>query len=175
MNKYGELITPTTLQFVRTLPGSIERVWELITDGEQRKLWFAGGPTELAPGGKLKLVFENGQLSSPVEQVPDKYKEYGDGFISHAKVITCEEPNLFVIEWEGLVTFQLESLSETSTKLTLTHEKLPQDNEVRIGTLAGWHSHLDILEIAVQDQKHTGGFWTTHMALEDEYTKRLAE
>ncbi|MEO9870923.1 SRPBCC family protein [Ekhidna sp.] len=170
MNKYGELIDPTTLQFERILPGPIERVWEYLTDVDKRKKWFTGGSSSLEVGGNIAFVFNNNQLSSPLESPPAKYEEFGDGFVSQAKVIKCEAPHLFVIEWEGVVTFRLETLDE-GVKLTLTHEKLQDDKETRVGTMAGWHTHLDILSDQLSRRAHEGGFWTTHMALEEAYEK----
>lgn len=171
MNIYGELIDNTTLQFVRMLPGPIERVWEYITDGEKRSLWFAGGSTDLSAGGTVELVFKNNQLSSPPDVTPDKYQEYGDGFRSEAKVIKCEAPTLFVMQWEGIVTFQLEEMG-SEVKLTLTHEKMQDTPETRVGTLAGWHTHLDILNDKLNNRMPKG-FWKVHMPLEDEYAVKL--
>ena len=172
MNKYGTLIAPNALQFVRLLPGTIDRVWELITDAEQRALWFAGGPADLKPGGHMQLVFNNSQFSPP-DPVPDKYKDFGDGFVSDAKVLRCEPPTLFEIAWEGVVRFELEEV-DGKVKLTLTHEKLEDNHEAKIGTLAGWHNHLDILEDRLHDRAPEP-FWPAHMKLEEEYSQRLKE
>lgn len=173
MTKHGELITPTTLKFERMLPGPIDRVWEYLTDEKKRGLWFAGGPTDLAPGGVVTLIFKNSQLSDPVELPPEKYKNYGDGFQMDAKVVKCEAPKLFVMEWEGIVTFELEQMDD-KVKLVLTHEKLSTDMETRKGTLAGWHGHLDILDEQLNGRTHKGGFWTEHLRLQDEYYDRIS-
>ncbi len=170
MNNYGQLIAPNTLQFERLLPGTVEKVWEYITDGEKRALWFAGGATDLQAGGKMQLVFMNSQFSPP-DPVPEKYKEYGDGFVSEATISKCEPPHLFEIEWEGLVRFELEQVGD-KVKLVLTHEKLVDNKEVRTGTLSGWHTHLDILNDRLNDQAPEK-FWPKHMKLEDEYAQRI--
>lgn len=167
MKKFGELIEPTTLRFERLLPGSIERVWEYIADEDKRGLWFAGGETNLGVGGKMQFVFKNSQFSSPPEPTPEKYNDYGDGFVSYATVVQCEAPRLLVIEWEGIVTFELEAVGE-EVKLTLTHEKLQEDKETKVGTLAGWHTHLDILVDRMSNQAPQG-FWSVHIRLEEEY------
>lgn len=172
MNKYGALIEPTTLQFERLLPGPLERVWEYITDGEKRALWFAGGPTDLTAGGSMKLIFNNSQFSSPPDPTPAKYEAYGDGHVSEATVLKCEPQHLFVIEWEGVVTFELEEVNE-KVKLTLTHSKLPETKDAIVGTLAGWHTHLNILEDRMQE-KAPKGFWKVHMPLEEEYGERMS-
>lgn len=172
MTQFGKLINPTTLQFERLLPGPIERVWNYLTDGDKRALWFAGGPTDLKPGGNMQLIFNNSRFSNPPDPTPEKYKDYGDGFVSEAKVLTCEPPTLFVIEWEGEVTFQLEEVGE-KVKLTLTHAKLQDGREAIVGTLAGWHTHLNILEDRMEE-KAPQGFWSVHMPLEDAYSERLS-
>ncbi|MEP1032390.1 SRPBCC family protein [Ekhidna sp.] len=171
MNKYGKLVAPTTLQFERLLPGPIERVWDYLTDAEKRAKWFCGGSTGLSPEDEIKFIFYNSQLGSPTKPTPEKYKDYGDGFESKAVVIRSEKPNLFVIEWEGVVTFALIEDGEM-VKLTLTHEKLQDLKETRVGTLAGWHTHLDIL-VDQLNNRESKGFWSTHMDFEDEYASRL--
>lgn len=169
MRKFGELIKPTTLCFERMLPGTMEQVWEYLTDEKKRGLWFAAGATDLAIGGEIKFVFQNSQFTDPPEPTPEKYKDYGDGFVSIATVVRCEAPRLLVIEWEGLVTFELVDMGQ-EVKLTLTHEKLQDSREAKVGTLAGWHTHLNILEERLTNQPPTG-FWSVHMKLEEEYEK----
>lgn len=172
MSKYGELTTPTTLEFERIMPGPIERVWEYLTDEKKRGLWFAGGPTNLSPKGEMKLVFHNSTLSSTPDPTPEKYKDFGDGFESIAIVRKAERPHLLVLEWEGIVTFKLEKLND-KVKLTLTHENLQQTKEAKVGTLAGWHTHLDIL-VDLMNERAPKGFWSIHMVLEQEYEGRIS-
>ncbi len=173
MNEYGKLITPTTLQFERTLPGPIENVWEYLVDDEKRGLWFAGGPTELVPDGKMELVFNNSKFADIDDPTPEKYKDVGDGFKSVAIVAKVEKPNLLVINWEdGTVTFALSELGDGKIKLTLTHEKLSTERDQRIGVLAGWHTHLNILVDRLEGNQ-VKGFWTVHMDLEEQYGNQL--
>lgn len=173
MDTYGKLIRPDTLQFERIVPGPIERVWEYLTDSKKRGLWFASGELEMKKGGVMHLVFNNSQLSDPPDPAPQKYQEFGDGFKSQATVIKCQPPTQLVIHWEdGIVSFELEEL-EDKVKLTLTHEKLQETKEYRIGTFAGWHTHLDILVDRMNDRSPQG-FWKVHMPLEDEYSRLLS-
>ena len=171
MKKYGELITPTTLQFERLLPGSIEQVWEFITDADKRGEWFCKGSSSHEPGKEIEFIFYNSQLGEPSHPTPDKYEEYGEGFVSKAVIIKSEKPNLFVLEWHGIVTFQLDD-EGGKVRLTLTHEKLNDSKETRVGTLAGWHGHLDILADLLNDRVPES-FWPAHMELEDEYAARV--
>ncbi len=171
MNNYGKLIAPDTLQFERLLPGPIELVWEYLTDADKRSKWFCEGTSSHKPGEEIEFVFRNSQLGSPPEPTPDKYKEYGDGFESKAVIITSEKPNLYVIEWEGVVRFELEEQGD-KVRLVLTHEKLQDSKETRVGTLAGWHTHLDILNDQLNG-KESKAFWPAHMSLEDSYTSKV--
>ena len=89
-----------------------------------------------------------------------------------ADVLTYEAPTLLVIGWEGgEVTFKLEELDK-QVKLTLTHSNLNRDPNARVGTFAGWHTHLDILvdRLNGDDPK---GFWRVHNSMEEEYEKRV--
>lgn len=170
MNKYGKLVNDHTLLFERMLPGPIEKVWQYLTDEKKRGLWFAGGNTNLQSGGEMKLVFHNSRLGTPSEPTPEKYKDFGDGFESTAIVQTSEAPHLLVLEWEGLVTIKLEEQGD-QVKLSLTHENLKQTKDALVGTLAGWHTHLDIL-VDRMGQIEPKGFWSAHMRFEQEYAEK---
>lgn len=171
MNTYGKLIDAQTLQFERLLPGPIEKVWEYITEAEKRRLWFCDGTSGRQEGDHFTFVFHNSTLGEPPVPTPEKYTDFGDGYESQAVVVKAEKPTLFVIEWEGIVTFRLEEVGE-QVLLTLTHEKLQDSKGTRVGTLAGWHTHLDLLMTICHGQKPES-FWPAHMAHEDEYAKRV--
>ena len=173
MNEFGKLMDGNTLEFKRILNGSLEQVWDYLVDDHKRSLWFAGGPTDLKPNGKMDLIFNNSQFSEIHDPTPDKYKDFGDGFKSTATILEIRKPDLLVIDWEGgIVKFELKALSAGNIELTLTHEKLKDDKEYRIGTLAGWHTHLNILHDRLNGNK-VKGFWEVHMRLEEEYRERL--
>ena len=172
MEKYGKLIEPNTLRFERLLPGPIENVWEYLVDPEKRGLWFCGGSTDLKSGGEMEFEFHNSKLGKTPEQTPDKYKEYGDGFTSMATIVSVEEPRFLSFNWEGgLVTFELTE-QDDMVKFILTHEKLQDSKEYKVGTFAGWHTHLDILVDQLTDHDPKG-FWGVHMKLEEEYERLI--
>jgi len=98
MDDYGKLIGSDTLVFQRLLPGTVEQAWEYLVDPEKRKLWFAGGSSYLDSGVDFQLVFNNEQLSEEHDPTPEKYDEFGEGFVSEAKVIRIEPPYLLEIE-----------------------------------------------------------------------------
>ncbi|MEP1032389.1 SRPBCC family protein [Ekhidna sp.] len=172
MNTYGKLINDHTLEFERLLPGPIDRVWEYITDADKRALWFAGGNMDSHHGGKVEYQFDHKRLSPEPDPIPDKYKDLEGGMTSVADVLTYDPPHLLIIGWEGgEVTFKLEEFND-QVKLTLTHSNLPTDREKRVGTMAGWHTHLDILVDRVTG-KDPKGFWGVHARMEIEYTKKF--
>ena len=171
MNKYTELISPTTLRIERFLPGPIERVWDYLVDGEKRGQWFASGTMDLYPGGRADFIFDHSKLSPINEPVPTKYADIKPGMVIPAKVVKFDPPHMLVIEWEGVVTFELKTEGE-KVRLTLTHEKLKDTFESKVGTMAGWHTHLNIL-VDLLEGRTPKGFWSVHMPLEDEYAKRI--
>lgn len=172
MTDYGKLIGPDTLSFERLLPGPVDRVWEYLTDGDMRGRWFASGATDLREGGRMELEFDHRHLSAEEDPAPEKYKEHAEGSKSFAIIKKIDRPKLLVIEWEeSKVIFELIDQGE-SVLLRLTHQKLPRETEQRIGAMAGWHTHLNILRDVLENSPPPG-FWKVHMELEKEYAERL--
>ena len=91
-------------------------------------------------------------------------------------ILKVEAPHLLSYTWsEGdgsasEVTFELREAGE-KVHMTLTHEKLP-NRQILIGVSAGWHAHVAIM-IDQLEGKTPRPFWSTHMALETEYDKRM--
>ncbi len=171
MQGEGKLIAKDTLQFERIFLGTIEQVWEYLIDPKKRGKWFSKGTRGQKVGDEMIFIFSNSKLGTHPEPTPEKYKEFGDGFESKALITKWNKPNLLEIEWEGVVTFQLEQQKE-KVKLTLTHEKLQDSKEARIGTLAGWHTHLDLL-VDYLIGKETKGFWSVQLVREEEYAAKM--
>ncbi len=177
MSDYGELIAPDTVRFERLLPGSIERVWSYLVDGEKRGKWLAGGDTEQRVGGHVDLHFHNDSLSSqPDTGPPEKYKDMPEQVSYVGKVTACEPMSLLSHTWEGddgeesEVTFELEQRDD-GVLLTLTHRRII-GRGMLTGVCGGWHTHLDILN-DVLEEREPQPFWTVHTALEAEYESRL--
>jgi uncharacterized protein YndB with AHSA1/START domain len=168
------MISPDTLRLERELPGPIDRVWSYLTDSEKRVTWLASCPIELRVGGQVRLEFLHSNFTD--EPVPDRWKEFEEGSTSHGKVLECEPPRLLTFTWseahgESAVTFELTPVG-TNVKLTLTHRRLPQGDELT-SIASGWTVHIGILE----DRLHgvdPRPFWSEHTRYEREYAERLA-
>ncbi len=172
MNDFGKLITPDTLVFERILPGPIDRVWKYLTDPELRGKWFASGPMELKKEGKIEFHFDNNSLSEQPDPAPEKYKEYDQPSKSSARVTEIDPPHKLSLFWENSdVTITLKEQGN-EVLLTLTHKKLDKDRDIRIGIMAGWHTHLNILRDLLNGIP-CQGFWQQHMQMEEEYGNQL--
>ena len=174
MNQYGDLIAPDTVRFQRLLPGNIDRVWEYLVDGEKRKKWLAAGDFAQHEGGKIEMHFHNDSLSSiPDDPAPDKYCGLPEHMHYEGQVTACVPKSLFSHTWidEGITSEVTYELAETTNGvlLTLTHRKIGE--EMLMGVLGGWHTHLDIM-VDVFNGQEPRPFWRTHTALEQEYEKR---
>ena len=176
-HEYGVSPEAGTLRLERTLPGPIERVWAYLTESEKRGKWFASGPMELRPGGKITFHHHNSKLVPDSGPPPEKYKEC-EGMTSYGRVIRCEPPHLLSFTWgedqgdESEVTFEL-SDRNGEVFLVLTHRRLRNRTEL-VSVAGGWHVHVGIL-IDVLNGREPKPFWSKLEALEAEYDKRLPE
>lgn len=173
MTDNGVMIDTTTLQFVRLLPGPIERVWSFMVEPDKRAQWFCAGKFDLRPGGLAEFRFDHRRITE--ETPPDKYKDHGGEVNFDGVIGESAPPRLLVFEWpdgdEGptLVRIELETVGNR-VRLTLTHCRLPS-RDYRIGVLGGWHLHLDMLAAVIAGARRPS-FWGRMIALEVEYAKR---
>lgn len=176
-HEYGVSPEAGTVRLERTLPGPIERVWAYLTESEKRAKWFASGPMELRPGGKITFQHNNSKLAPDSGPTPEKYKEY-EGMTSNGRVTRCEPPHVLSFIWgeeqedESEVTFEL-SDRNGEVLLVLTHRRL-RDRKEMVNVSGGWHVHLGIL-IDVLNGREPKPFWSKLEALEAEYDKRLPQ
>jgi len=172
---YAVVTGPATVRLERLLPGPLERVWAYLTESEKRGKWFASGPMELRPGGRVELHFKHAELSPTSEPTPERFKKYEAGDVSYGQVIRSEPPRLLTFKWEELdgeseVTFELSARGD-KVLLIVTHRQLP-DRKTMVGVAGGWHAHVGILidHLSGRDPKP---FWSTFEKLEAEYDRRL--
>ncbi|MEQ8179870.1 MAG: SRPBCC family protein [Amphiplicatus sp.] len=173
MNDYGKRIDKTTVRFERLLPGPIERVWAYLIEPEKRMKWFAGGETELKPGGKAEFHFNHSRITD--EKPPKKYEDQNGEIKFDGTVLEASPPRLLVFDWpeengeRTKVRIELEPRGD-KVMLTLTHSLL-EKRETMIGVSGGWHIHLDMLEAVLSDAPQPP-FWASVVRYEDEYEKR---
>ena len=174
-DEYGEVIGPRAIRLERLLPGPIERVWSYLTESEKRKKWFAEGPMELRPGGKIEFHFHNSELAPDGEHTPERFEKY-EGMVSPGRVIRCEPPHVLSFMWgeesgdESEVTFEL-SERDDKVQLVLTHRQLRNRQEMVSGA-SGWHVHVGVL-IDQLNGRAPQPFWAAIDRLEAEYERRI--
>lgn len=163
--QHGRLVDGHTLRIQRRLPGTAERVWSYLVDGELRRQWLAAGTISPQPGTSFELVWRNDELSASPEERPE-----GFGAESRA-VCTLQEfepPRRLRYLWPevGEVCFELEPAG-SETLLTLTHRRLAGERLV-LNVSAGWHAHLARL-VALCEGSAPPSLWSTWKRLRDEY------
>ncbi|MCJ7996612.1 SRPBCC family protein [Rhizobium cremeum] len=169
MHTFGELIEPATLKIERILPGSAERVWSYLTDGELRRKWLAAGTMQMNAGTPFELVWRNDELTDPPGKRPDAFPEEQR---MQSRIIEVDPPRRLVFSWgeRGEVSFTLEPKG-SEVLLTVIHRRISdRTNEIMIG--AGWHMHLEVLA-AVLSGGRSEPFWDGWARLCREYERRL--
>ncbi len=176
MSDYGIPLDKATVRMERTLPGSVEQVWEYLTDPDKRGTWLASGAMELRVGGAVTLAFNFRRLTEEV--TPERFRPYETGHVQSGHVTQCEPPHLLCFTWNekngqgSEVRFELQAQGKR-TLLILTHSKLPNRKEM-VNVSGGWHTHLGLLEDRLSEQKPRL-FWNTFLQMELEYQSRIPE
>jgi uncharacterized protein YndB with AHSA1/START domain len=168
---YGKFPTPAEVRLVRTLPGPIERVWDYLVDPEKRARWFAGGPMEPKPGGKLELFFHHKNIA-PDETPPENLKHVQDpGFKMPGTVLRWEPPHVlsYTFDEDSEVTFEL-TRQGGEVRLVLTHRSRGEDLPFITAYASGWHAHLAQL-VALLEGAPRPPFWPMHATLKADYEK----
>jgi len=144
------------LEFVRTFPDPIERVWTAITDPEELGTWFGtwrGDPSS----GHVEL--------SSME---------GDGTFKSTEIVECARPHKVAIvlptpygPWPLSVAL---SESDGVTTAVFIHRVTEQDDAASIGP--GWHYYLDRLAAAMNgDRMPEGEDWPSYEPLGSSYSQ----
>lgn len=179
MSNYGIFTEPGAIRFERLLPGPIDQVWEYLTDAEKRGQWLAAGEMDLRKGGKVELIFNHDNITPYDEEAPEKYAEDTGETMLEGKIVKIDPPKLLSYTWgepsaaDSIVTFELKPEGK-QVRLTLTHRRLGDDQDILISVAAGWHTHLGIL-VDKLNGREPKPFWKVHMQMEQKYHQRLAE
>jgi hypothetical protein len=177
MQALANKIDDHTIQFVRILPGPIEKVWDYLYDSEKRGTWFAKG-TFGKVGEPFELRWKHSELSPSSAPPPDSMAEMDKtGHSAINTLLKIEPPHLLVFTFGGSkmspdkiseVEFKLEEMGD-KVKFTLTHSKIP-DESYRTGVTGGWQSHLEILQYRAEG-KTPPAFWDVWRDVQKAYAK----
>lgn len=177
MDDLATRIDAATVQFVRLLPGPIERVWSYLYDGDKRGEWFASGAMPATPGESFAMNFKHSKLSPHQAEPPERMREMDRlGHTSTNVLLACEPPHRLAFTFGGEkdpgkiseVEFRLEPVGD-KVRLTLTHSKIP-DRGIMVGVSGGWHSHLSVLEYRLKGEVPPA-FWDVWRRTDGVYEK----
>ena len=137
MDKFAEKLNEQKIQFVRILPGPIEKIFAYLWDGEKRGEWFASGAMPTMPGERFEMRFKHSDYSPHKSPPPEKMAEIDrNGHGSMNTLIAYEPPHRLaftfgaekhpgqVSEVEFLLA-QEGDPKDNKVRLTLTHSKIP--------------------------------------------------
>lgn len=169
LDGFGRLTEPATISFQRALPGTVDRVWAYLTDGELRRKWLASGDMRLELGAPFEFVWRNDALTDPPGERPEGF---GPEHRMASRITALDPPHRIAFGWgpAGEVEITL-APRESGVLLTLVHRRVSdRANLVMVG--AGWHAHLDILAERLADAA-PAPFWDSWRALRDAYDLRI--
>lgn len=146
-------MSETTLVLHRRMPAPVADVYAAWTDPAIMQRWLAPGEMQVdevvcepETGGRFRCVMVN--------------KE-GERYITNGVYKEVIPQRKLVHSWkwehgetESLVTIEFEALNESSTRLTLTHERFP-DAGVKDNHQDGWNGCLAKLETLVGSQLYS--------------------
>lgn len=180
MTPYGKMLDAHTVQFVRILPGPIERIWDYIADGKKRGEWFASGDLPAKTGETFELRFKHSELSPNQAPPPEKFIEMDKtGHHSRNKLLAYEPPHRLAFtfgdekDFYSEVEFRLDAEGDpkdNKVRFTLTHSKIP-DRQYAVDVSGGWHAHLTILQYKAEG-KVPPAFWDVWRQTENVYDER---
>ncbi len=146
------VLPDTTLQIRRTFSGPRERVFKAWTDPDSLKQWFGHDDTcqipfaevDLRVSGRYRIRIESSKGN--VHQLTGIYRE-----------IKVPEKLVFTWLWEKggmdleetLVTIEFHETGESTTEVTLTHERFPDETSIN-NHRSGWQGSLDRLSRLIQ-------------------------
>jgi uncharacterized protein YndB with AHSA1/START domain len=180
MDAFGKRIDEHTVQFVRMLPGPIERIWAYLWDGKKRGEWFHGGPMPTKPGESFDMYCKHSTLSPNQAPPPEKFVEMDKtGHHSRNVLLAYEPPHrlVFGLGPHGREDSEVEFLlsqegdpKDDKVRFTLNHRKIP-NREYAVEVSGGWHSYLAILQYKAEG-KTPPAFWDVWRQTEGVYEKR---
>lgn len=168
---------PRTVRLERLLPGTLETVWEYLTDADKRGQWLASGPMELRPGGAVELHFNNAELTPDRTAAPERFKQYDCAMVLRGTMQECDPPRRLRFTWgdrpdPSEVLFEL-SQQDSAVLLTITHSNLPGRGDM-VMVSGGWHLHTDILAERLAGRP-SAPFWPRFVEMEAHYQAAIPQ
>lgn len=164
------------LVFRRTFSQTPDIVWQYLVEDEKRRLWLCGGDVEPKEGGRIEFKFDPEDFG---DKRPETVSETAYTADFEGQVKAYDPPHKLSFTWPSasgfentLITFELRS-SEGGTNMTLTHENIGRRSDM-IGSAAGWHTHLELLECRLS-RKILPNFFERNEELEADYKHRLEQ
>ncbi|HEV7811121.1 MAG TPA: SRPBCC domain-containing protein [Candidatus Limnocylindrales bacterium] len=144
----------TRLEYVRSFPDPIERIWAAITNPDELATWFGTWRGDPSSGWVEVSSME------------------GDGTFKRTQVVECDRPNRVSVvlptpygPWPLSISL---SESEGVTTAVFIHRLADGDDAGSLG--AGWHYYLDRLASALTgDRMPEGEDWPSYEPLASSY------
>lgn len=123
------------------MPAPIENVWDYLTKPPFLAQWLADVTLEPAVGARIELYFN-------ITDADDRQRA---GSVVTGRVQRYDSPYALAYTWtDSLVSFELAPHYD-EVLLTLRHSGLPPPMQQT--WTAGWHTHLDILQARMRNEK----------------------
>jgi uncharacterized protein YndB with AHSA1/START domain len=127
--------TTVTVQFSVDYDATPEELWSAITEPPLLEKWLAQAEFDARVSGAVHLVWP------------------GQGDM-RGVVLRADAPHRLSYTWregdgKSEIDFDVEGISDTTSRLTLTHRGTTEKDAPGLG--AGWHSHLESLSEVLSD------------------------
>ena len=150
MSALATQLDEQTVEFVRILPGPIEKVWSYLADSDKRRQWLGSGILPARVGETFSLHIKHSDYW-PGDVAADQRAAMTKAEMQMRHTLLALEPPYrlaysFQPEgWEETrVEFRLAPEGADKVRLTLTHSKLG-DRQHAAAAAHGWQGHLEIL------------------------------
>lgn len=146
----GRFIDRYTIEYVRTYPHPIERVWRTVADPAQMSIWFAPITFEPRLGGAYRALWEDPTMFHGVITAfePPRLLRFGG---PHTGADAMWQYELEPVDAGTRLTFtqRIPPGHDTLARWPLDPPESPSDTPWRPGGLAGWHESLVALGIVL--------------------------
>src|SRR5579872_126540 len=137
MSSDGVFKRVAMVEFERTLPGPIERVWEFLTDTAKLPGWFGEGSIEPRPGGAVTLMGEHFR-GIVTQWKPPHRLVYSINVLAHGETESQYPESYLSLE-----------LTPHGREVALRLKHLPVLDRFEKQNAMGWHTFLDMLAAAL--------------------------